>query len=44
MNGIWYTSRRHLEEHVVGVNSDPLTCVRREVWGMLYDADAEIVS
>ena len=23
----------HLEEDVVGVNSDPLACVRRAVWG-----------
>ena len=33
-----------LEEDVVGVNSDPLTCVRRAVWGMLYANDAGIVS
>ena len=33
-----------LEKDVVGVNSDPLTCVRRAVWGMLYADDAGIVS
>ena len=32
-----------LEEDVVGVNSDQLTCVRRAVWGMLYADDAGIV-
>ena len=32
-----------LEKDVVGVNSDPLTCVRRAVWGMLYADDAGIV-
>ena len=37
----------HLEKNLeedVGVNSDPLTCVRRAVWGMLYADDAGIVS
>ena len=29
---------------MVGVNSDPLTCVRRAVRGMLYAHDAGIVS
>ena len=29
---------------MVGVNSDPLTCVRRAVGGMLYADDAGIVS
>ena len=33
-----------LEEDVVGVNSDPLTCARRAVWGMLYADDAGNVS
>ena len=28
----------------MGVNSDPLTCVRRVVWGMQYADDAGIVS
>ena len=31
-----------LEEDAVGANSDPLTCVRRAVWGMLYADDAGI--
>ena len=33
-----------LDEDVVEVNSDPLACVRRAVWGMLYADDAGIVS
>ena len=33
-----------LEEDVVGVSWDPLTRVRRAVWGMLYADDAGIVS
>ena len=36
----------HLEEDledVVGVNADPLTCVRGAVWRMLYANDAGIV-
>ena len=33
-----------LEEDVVGVSWDPLTRVRRAVWGMLYVDDAGIVS
>ena len=33
-----------LEENVAGVSSDPLACVRRAVWGMLYADDAAIVS
>ena len=33
-----------LEEDVVGVNSDPLTYVRRAVWGILYADDTGIVS
>ena len=32
------------EEDMVRVKSDPLTCVRREVWGMLYADDAGNVS
>ena len=32
-----------LEEDVVGVNSDPLTCVRRAVWGMLYTVDVGVM-
>ena len=34
----------NLEENVVGVSSDPLACVRRAIWGMLYADDAGIVS
>ena len=38
----------HLEEDVeedgVMVNANPLSCVRRAVWGMLYADDAGIVS
>ena len=38
----------HLEEglkvNAAGVRSQPLACVRRAVWGMLYVDDAEIVS
>ena len=36
----------HLEEDVVedGVKVDPLTCVRRTVWGMLFADDGDIVS
>ena len=38
----------HFEENLtedgVRVNADPLTCVRREVWGMLYGDDARISS
>ena len=37
----------HLKEDLegdVGVNSDPRTRVRREVWGMLYANDAGIAS
>ena len=33
-----------LGEDVVGVNSDPLTCVWRAVWGVLYADDAGNVS
>ena len=33
-----------LEENVVGVKSDPLTCIQRAFWGMLYADDAGIVS
>ena len=33
-----------LEEDVAGVNSDPLTCVHKAVWGMLYADDEGIVS
>ena len=33
-----------LEENAAGVSSDPLSCVRRAVWGMLYAHDAGIVS
>ena len=33
----------NLEEDGLGANADPLTCVRRAGWGMLY-ADAGIVS
>ena len=33
-----------LEENAVGVSSDPLACVRRAVWGMLYADDAGTVS
>ena len=33
-----------LEENAAGVGSDPLACVRRAVWGMLYADDAGIVS
>ena len=33
-----------LEENAAGVRSDPLECVRREAWGMLYADDAGIVS
>ena len=33
-----------LEENAAGVSSDPLACVRRAVWGMLYADDAGIVS
>ena len=36
--------KEDLEEDVVGVNSDPLTCIRKAVWGMLYANDAGIVS
>ena len=32
------------EEDVVGVDSDPLTCVRRAVSGMLHAEDDGIVS
>ena len=28
----------------MGVNAEPLTCVRKAVWGMLYAGDAGIVS
>ena len=31
-----------LEENTAGVSSDPLACVRRAVWGMLYADDAGI--
>ena len=37
----------HLEKdlaNAAGVNSDPLACVRRAVWDMLYADDAGIVS
>ena len=33
-----------LEENAAGVSSDPLACVRRAVWGMLYADDAGIMS
>ena len=33
-----------LQENAAGVSSDPLACVRRAVWGMLYVDDAGIVS
>ena len=33
-----------LEENAAGVSSDPLACVRRAVWDMLYADDAGIVS
>ena len=33
-----------LEENAAGVSSEPLACVRRAVWGMLYADDAEIMS
>ena len=33
-----------LEENAAVVSSDPLACVRRAVWGMLYVDDAGIVS
>ena len=33
-----------LEENAGGVSSDPLACVRRAVWGMLYADDAGIES
>ena len=33
-----------LQENAAGVSSDPLACVRRAVWGMLYADDARIVS
>ena len=32
-----------LEEDAAGVTSDPLACVRREVWGMLCADDAGVV-
>ena len=31
-----------LVENAAGVSSDPLACVRRAVWGMLYADDAGI--
>ena len=34
----------NLEENAAGVSSDPLACVRRAVWGMLYADDAGTVS
>ena len=38
-------SARVISMHgVVGVTSDPLTCVRRAVWGMLYADEAGMVS
>ena len=33
-----------LAENTAGVSSDPLACVRRAVWGMLYANDAGIAS
>ena len=33
-----------LEENAAGVSSDPLACVRRAVWHMLYADDAGIMS
>ena len=33
-----------LAENAAGVSSDPLACVRRAVWGMLYADDAGVVS
>ena len=33
-----------VEENSAGESSDPLVCVRRAVWGMLYADDAGIVS
>ena len=35
---------KDLEENASGVSSDPLACVRRAVWGMLYADDSGIVS
>ena len=32
------------EENAAGLSSDPLACVRRAAWGMLYADDAGIVS
>ena len=32
------------EENVAGASLDPLACLRRAVWGMLYADDAGIVS
>ena len=34
----------YLEENAAGVSSDPLACVRRAVWGMLYADDTGVVS
>ena len=42
--GIWFYLEEDLEENAAGVSSDPLACVRRVVWGMLYADDAGIVS
>ena len=33
-----------LKENAAGISSDPLACVRRAVWGMLYANDAGIAS
>ena len=32
-----------LEENAAGLSSDPLACVQRAVWGMLYADDAGIM-
>ena len=42
--GIWFYLEEDLEENAAGVSSDPLACVRREVWDMLYADDAGIAS
>ena len=33
-----------LDENAAGLSTDPLVCVRRAVWGMLYADDAGVVS
>ena len=42
--GILVHLEEDLEENAAGLSSDPLACVRRTVWGMLYTDDAGIVS